>query len=139
MHLADFPARFQKLTCRLRLNYSLADPASDDDILRAEQRLGVLFPTQIKLFYRRFNGLCVDEPQLEVFPVERLEFASPKRLHFATVDNVHRLFFDVSHNNAAGQWNILTDADYLVTLTMASFWSNKIWAWVERRREIWHD
>lgn len=139
MHLEQISSRFQKLSKQRELNYSLAGAASEEDIQRAEQRLGVLFPTQIKLFYQRFNGLRVDDPQLEVLPVERLDFASPDRLHFATLDGDRRMFFDVSHINVAGQWDIVAAGDYRVTFTMASFWTNKIWAWVEKKRAVWQD
>jgi SMI1/KNR4 family protein SUKH-1 len=137
MHLEHIPSRFQKLAENHGLNYSIAAAASVDELLRAEQRLGVTFPEQVRLFYRSFNGLRVDDPPLEVLPVGRLNFASPDRLHFATLGGGRPLYFDVSHPNEAGQWDIVSADDYRVTLTMASFWSNKIWAWVEQRRAIW--
>ena len=137
MHLGHIPKQFQKLSERHGLDYFLAGAASAEDIRRAEGRLGVSLPEQVKLFYRSYNGLWVDDPQLEVLPLERLEMDGPARLHFATLDRGRRLYFDVSHVNAAGQWDIVTDDGYRVTLTMASFWSNKIWAWVEKRRAIW--
>lgn len=139
MHLEHIPSRFQKLAAERGLNYSLAAPASDDEILRAERRLGVSLPEQVRLFYRSFNGLRVDDPQLEVLSVERLNFASPSRLHFATLDGGRPLYFDVSHAKEAGQWGIVSADDYRVTLTMASFWSNKIWTWIEKRRAIWRE
>ena len=139
MHLEQLPSRFQKLSKRRGLNYSLAGATSGEDVLRAEQRLGVSFPAQVKLFYRSFNGLRVDDPQLEVLPIERLDFAAPDRLHFATLAGIRRLFFDVSQINVAGQWDIVTEDDYRVTFTMASFWASKIWAWVEKERAIWED
>lgn len=139
MHLEQLSSRFQKLSKQRVLNYSLASPASDEEISKAERRLGVSFPVQVKLFYRNFDGLRVDDPQLEIFPVARLNFASPNRLHFATLAENRPLYFDVSHLNVAEQWDIVTADGYRVTLTMASFWSNKIWAWVEKRRAIWQD
>jgi len=121
------------------LNYSLAAPASDEEIQKAERRLSVLFPGQVRLFYGSFNGLRVVDPQIEVLPVECLNFASPNRLHFATLDGNRALYFDVSHLNEAEQWDIVAADGYRVTLTMASFWSNKIWAWIEKRRAIWRE
>ena len=139
MHLEHIPSRFQNLAGKRELNYSLAAPASDDEMLSAEQRLGVSFPAQVRLFYRSFNGLRVDDPPLEVLSIERLNFAYPNRLHFATLDGSRPLYFDVSHTNEAEQWDIVSADDYRVTLSMASFWSNKIWAWVEKRRAIWRE
>ena len=139
MHLEQITSRFQKVSKQRQLKYSLAGAASEEDILTVEQRLSLSFPEQVKLFYRHFNGLRVDDPQLEVLPIERLDFASPNRLHFATLDGNREIFFDVSHINEASQWDIVALDDYRVTFTMASFWTNKIWAWIEKRRPIWQN
>jgi cell wall assembly regulator SMI1 len=139
VHLETFSSRFQKVAEQRGLNYFLSAPASDEEIQRAERRLDVFFPEQVKRFYRSFNGLRVDDPQIEVLPVERLNFTSSNRLHFTTLDASHSLYFDVSHLNEAEQWDILAEDGYRVTFTMASFWSNMIWNWVEKRRPIWCD
>ena len=51
MHLEHIPTRFQKLSERHGLNYFLAGAASAEDIRRAEGRLGISLPEQVKLFY----------------------------------------------------------------------------------------
>ena len=137
MRLEQIPLLLQKLSQRHGLEYSLADAASAQDIREAEERLGVSIPWQVKLFYSSYNGLRVEDPQLEILPAGRLERADPVRLHFATLDGGRRLYFDASHVNEAGQWDVVAEDGYRVTLTMASFWSNRIWAWVEKRRPIW--
>jgi cell wall assembly regulator SMI1 len=139
MRLEQMGSRFQKVSKQRELKYSLAGAVAEEDILSAEQRLSLSFPEQVKLFYRNFNGLRVDDPQLEVLPVGRLDFASPDRLHFATVDGKRGIFCDVSHINVAGQWDIVASDDYRATFTMASFWTTTIWAWVEKRRPIWQN
>ena len=49
-----------------------------------------------------------------------------------------RLGFDLRRRNDAEQWDILNvDTGFRVTLTMASFWSNKVLAWVDKRRAVW--
>lgn len=102
---------------------SLAESASEVDVSQAEENLDVSFPEQVALFYRNFNGLRVENPPLEVLPIERLDFAFPNLLHFATFDGENRLYFDTAQTNAAEQWNIVTEDGFCVTLTMASFWS----------------
>ena len=139
MHLEQIPLRLQKLSEQRELSYSLAAPASDEEIFGAEQRLGCSFPAQVKLFYRSFNGLRVDEPKLEIFPIERLSFASPIRLHFTTLEGSRQLYFDVSHINEQNNGTSLPQMVISSPLTMASFWTNKIWAWVERRSAIWQE
>jgi hypothetical protein len=137
MLLEQIHSRFNNLSQDRELKYYLGTPATEPEILKTEQRLGVSFPAQVESFYKYYNGLRVDDPQLEILPIERLTFALPNRLHFATVDNNRHLFFDVSAMNAADQWTVVTADDFQVTLTMASFWSIRMWTWIEKRRPIW--
>lgn len=139
MQLENFELKFEKLSKTRKLTYTLGVPAREVDILQAEANLGVSFPEQIKLFYGKFNGLHVENPALDVLPIVRLEFDSSNRLHFATLDHERRLYFDTSTKNEAGQWDIVSENGFKVTLTMASFWSNKIFAWIENERPIWEE
>jgi cell wall assembly regulator SMI1 len=137
MHLEQLPSRFSNLSRNRELKYSLARPASDEEVARREQKLGLSFPAQVRLFYRSYNGLRVEEPHLEVLPVERLSLSMPNRLHFATLNGSERLYFDVSRINEAEQWDIVAADGFRVTLTMASFWSTRMWSWIEKKRAIW--
>jgi len=133
MHLDEVSLRLQKLG----LGYQLAGPASEQEIVSAERRLNVSLPEQVKQFYKSYDGLRVHDRQLEILSVAKLNLTSPDHLHFATVDFDHRLVFDVSHLNPAGQWDIKADDGFLITRTMASLWSVKIWAWLEYGKRIW--
>ena len=137
MHLEELPSRFTNLSQKRELKYSLANPASVEDVERGEQKLGVSFPARIRQFYRSYNGLRVEDPHLEVLPVEHLSFSMSDRLHFATLNWSQHRYFDVSHINEAEEWDILSADGFRVTLTMASFWSNRMWAWIEKKRPIW--
>ena len=139
MLLEQILLRFKNLSANRELKYSLTSPASENEIMETEQRLGVSFPAQVKSFYQHCNGLHVDDPQLEILPIERLDFSFPQHLHFATLDSNHRLYFNVSKMNDADQWDIVTADGFLVTVTMASFWSNRMWTWIEKRRPIWEE
>ena len=139
MLLEQIPSRFKNLSSHRALKHYLASPASEAEIMEAERRLGVSFPAQVKSFYQHYNGLSVDDPQLEVLPIERIDFASPKLLHFATLDGRHNLYFDVSKMNDADQWDIVNTDGFPVTVTMASFWTNRMWAWIDKRRAIWKE
>lgn len=133
MHLEQVSLRLQKLG----LDYQLAGPASELEILSAERRLNVMLPEQVRQFYESYDDLRVEDPQLEILSVAKLNLTSPDHLHFATVDSTHQLVFDVSRLNPAGQWDIKNDDGFLITRTMASLWSVKIWAWLEYRKRIW--
>ena len=137
MHLDHLALRLEKMSVQSGLKYALGEPTSSVDILQTEKLLDVSFPTQVMLFYENLNGLQVSEPKLEILPIEKLNFVSEHRLHFATFDGNQQIFFDTSHLNNADQWDIVTDEGFCVTLTMASFWSNKIWRWIERKKKIW--
>jgi len=139
MLLKEIASRFSNLSKSRSLTYFLANPALDGEIARTEQLLGVSFPEQVNNFYRHFNGLRVDVPYLEIFPLERLSYATPERLHFATLDGSQHLYFDVSHINEAEQWDIVAADGFCLTLTMASFWSNRMWSWIEKQRAIWKE
>jgi hypothetical protein len=124
------------------LVYTIGAPSSESTIADAEQRLALRFPKQVVDFYTAYNGLRVEEPQIEILTVERLEYLtenSSSLLHFATVDHLHKVYFDTSHINVAGQWDIVASSGYRITFTMASFWSNKLWAWIDKQRTIWKD
>jgi len=137
MHLEQLPSRFSNLSQNRELKYSLASPASDEEVSRGEHELGLSFPAQVRLFYRSYNGLRVAEPHLEVLPVEQLSLSMPNRLHFATLNGSEHLYFDVSRINEADQWDIVAADGFRVTLTMASFWSTRMWSWIEKKRPIW--
>jgi cell wall assembly regulator SMI1 len=72
MRLEQITTRFSSLTQNRSLKYSLAGPASVEEIARAGQKLGLSFPTQVRLFYRAYNGLRVEEPHLEADRIDRV-------------------------------------------------------------------
>ena len=83
------------------------------------------------------NGFDVENPSIRVLQIENFERVADA-IRFSVIDQVHHLVFDISEINDAGQWTIRNEADgYAVTRTLASFWSNKIWAWIDKRRPIW--
>lgn len=139
MDLSQIERRLESLSEENGFSFSLGRGASEIQIHDTELRLTIRLPEQVKLFYSHYNGLRVSNPKLNVLALERLSFHSINRLHFAVLDDRHNVYFDVSGTNAANQWNISSEDGYLITLTMASFWSNKIWAWIKHRKAIWKD
>jgi|MudIll2142460700_1097286.scaffolds.fasta_scaffold26782_2 hypothetical protein len=138
MNIEHVRKNLEKRASKKGLLYELGHPASEQVLLQTEKRLNLIFPGQVKLFYRNYNGLIVEDPPLHMFPLEKLELEPEERVYFSLVSNIHKLCFDVSHYNDAGQWNIVNSKDnYLVTLSFASFWSNRMWAWIDKRKPIW--
>lgn len=139
MKLNELTDHLEQFSKEYRFTYTVGGGAAADDISVIELCLGVALPDQARNFYSNFNGLKVDYPGLEIFPLQKLRFVEPNRLYFAVLDNQVRLFFDTSDINSAGQWNIVTSNGFVVTMTMASFWSNKIWMWLKHRKAIWKE
>lgn len=138
MHIDEVARQLAKRQAARKVRYDLGLPAGASRIAQNEGRLKLRFPDQVRLFFLHYDGLSVEDPPLEIFPVEQITYLAPQRLHFATVDRHHRLCFDVSGLNTAGQWDIVSFPDgYLVTMSMASLWSNKIWHWIDKCRPIW--
>ena len=138
MHLDHVAMHLERRAQQCGLRVVLGTPVSDISVAAAEARLHLAFPAQVRRFYQHYNGLRVEDPPLEVLPIEQFAFAATQRLHFATVNHIHQLCFDTSRLNEARQWDILAyPSELQVTLTMASFWSNKLWAWIDKGRPIW--
>jgi len=122
---------------KLDLDFEKGEPASKDDIAETELRLGKSLPEQVRQFYSNYNGIKVDSPKFEILSLGRLHIDSGK-IVFAIFDDTHRVAFKANILNSAGQWDIINaDNDFLVTLTMASFWTNKIFAWLRKERAVW--
>lgn len=138
MHLPDFQREFVKRAERSGLSYDLWPAATAEQLLVTERRLEVVFHEQIRRFYMFCNGFVARNPHFEVLPLEDLEFIQPNLIHFCTIDHCHRLCFDTSALNEAGQWFVVNaETGFRVTHTMASIWSNKVWAWIDWGRTVW--
>lgn len=60
-------------------------------------------------------------------------------LQLARIGSV-KISFDRNKINEAGEWDIINlDSSFVITKTLSSFLNNKVWAWLERSREIWKD
>lgn len=137
MHLEHFARKLERLEKQRGVKSELGKPASENLISQVENNLGVSFPDKVVIFYKHLNGLRVEDPPVEILPIEQLKFVSPNRLHFATFDQNKITLFDTSKINEAKQWNIIAEDGFHITLTMPSFWSAHIWGWIERRCVIW--
>lgn len=138
MHIEHVAAQLKRKSAEIGWSYTLGSPAAESALLAAETRLGVAFPEQVKAFYRHYDGLVAGTPPVVIHSVANMRFVTPEYLLFATIANQHDLCFDVSNLNQADQWDIVPAATgYRVTLTMASFWSNKLWAMLVKNQPVW--
>ncbi|XXF77594.1 SMI1/KNR4 family protein [Myxococcaceae bacterium GXIMD 01537] len=138
MRIEEFRGCLERRARTSGLRFQLSPPATEDALEQVARVIGAPLPSQVLLFYRAYNGMLVEEPNLRVLPVEELKLASAGRVPFAMVGDGHWLAFEVGARNVADQWDIVSmDTRAVVTLTMASFWSNKVFAWLDNRRAIW--
>lgn len=138
VHLDDFRPNLQKRHDEHGLQFVVGAGASESDMVHATNRLETALPKQVRLFYSKFDGLVVNYPRFEILPISRLTRNQYSLIHFATADNYHSICFDSRIANAAGQWDIISQADgYVITHSMASFWSNTIWKWIDREIPFW--
>lgn len=132
--------RFDELRDANGLQVTLGNGATADDLNTAETRIRRKFPDPVRAFYAQHNGLSVDDPPFEIRPLDNLYVDNQSRIHFATADKANRIGFECSCLNEAGQWDIINlETGDRITFTMASFWTNKIWKWIDRRLAFWDD
>lgn len=137
MRIEEFESNLKKRRERNGLQFTLNTGATPELISEAEMSLGHL-PEQVRLFYSHFNGCTVDAPALRIEPIENLRKDEEGKIPFCRLGQDIVLSFEANKINKAGQWTIQNhDTSYVVTLTMASFWSNKIFGWLDRERRIW--
>ncbi len=117
--------------------FILGQGASREKIRETEAKLGINFPIEIIHFYETLNGLSVASPKFELLPVEELQQKN-ELIIFGHFNGCIPVGFESSSTNSAGQWNIVNSTNgYVITLTISSFLTNKIWAWLLRGREVW--
>lgn len=135
MHLSDFIARAESKfpDCIIK------PPATSIEISSAEERMHVKFPQQVHDFYQTCNGIYFPSPFLEILPLDQIHFVKGKLyLKFCIMEKGEVICFDTSSLNEAGQWFIKgLSEDFIITFTMASFWSNKVWNWLEKQSPKW--
>lgn len=98
-------------------------------------------PHGISDLYCKLNSLQIINPrQFELLPIEKFKLLNNKYLHFANIDHTVMLGFDISQINEAGEWDIRNISnDFLVTYTLGSFLTTKIWRWINYGKEIWQE
>lgn len=140
MELKDFRKRIEKVkTENPSFNYWLNEGASILEIEDLKEKVGQNIPVSIQTFWTSFNGLETLNPSLKILKLSELHLSNGL-IHFATFNQQTKVFFDTKELNTAGEWSIVNPtSEYLLTLSMSSFWSNKIWHWLTFQTEIWND
>jgi len=119
--------------------FELIDRISKLNIEKTEERLGLKFPVKLWGFYENVNGLITKNPSFEIMSIDKL-MIKDKMIHFATFNNTIEVCFKTDQLNEANEWSIFEkESKFEITKTISSFWSNKIWHWLEKKNKIWAD
>ena len=102
---------------------------------------GLIFPMSVSDFYLNVKWLKISDPsKFEILSFANLILIDNRYLNFSIIDFDQRICFDTSHFNEAEEWDIVNyESRYIITKTLASYLTNKIWAWLERGRKIWQE
>ncbi|MDP4202512.1 MAG: SMI1/KNR4 family protein [Bacteroidota bacterium] len=138
MYIENFIQQLDKLEqTRKGFRYTLGKALQVDDFKSIEEKLEISIPNKIKDFYLVANGLITNNPEFEIIAIDSWVVKSDS-IHFATFDQINKIYFNISEINQAGEWTIYNLQDnYEITLTISSFWSNKIWQWIIKNKKIW--
>jgi hypothetical protein len=141
MELKDFAKRLEKIEQQNpNFGYVLHRGCGIDEIREFERRLGKPIPQSILTFWKHFDGLQTLNPYLTINKLNELKPDDKGLIHFATFNHTEKIYFLTNELNEAKEWSITNQVDdYKLTLTMSSFWSNKIWHWLIKQTVIWKD
>lgn len=141
MNLIDFEKGLLKLKNKKQNFDYFINPRTDFvDFVSFEKENSLIIPEKIKEFYQIINGFETKNPLFEMLPLEKWIKNNDGFIHFATFNNCERIGFDTNRLNTANQWTIVNLANrFELTLSMSSFWSNKIWHWLKDQKKIWED
>ena len=93
--------------------------------------------TLSRLLFQYVDGYCIQKDDREiVFKLALLEY---HYLQFAQINDVI-IAADLRKINEANEWDIINyNTGFVITKTFESFFANKVWAWLDRKRTIWKE
>jgi len=119
-----------------------------DNLRRRERRMGykvlqteksnVNCNNSISLvLFQYVDGYRIIKDDREI--VFKLALLNNNYLQFAQIKNII-IAADIQKTNEANEYNIINfETKYLITKTFESFFANKVWAWIDRKRTIWKE
>jgi len=140
MQIELFSKRLEKLSSTApNFKFQLGKKIEKKDIKIVEKQLGVQFPEKLISFYIYLNGLKTKNPSFIIIPINKLQLENEK-IHFATFANSVQICLNTKTLNQANEWTIINkETNYELTKSISSFWSNKIWHWLEKRNVVWEN
>ena len=93
--------------------------------------------TLSRLLFQYVDGYCIQKDDREI--VFNLVLLDDNYLQFAQINDVI-IAADLRKINEANEWDIINyNTGFVITKTFESFFANKVWAWLDRKRTIWKE
>ena len=138
--IKDFSRRIEKLKKTNMIECSIAYCENHADLIIVEGKK-LEFPSNILHFYNHILFLNITQPrQLEILSIKNMSTIENRYLHFSIINFTEKICFDMLRKNDADEWDIINLSNkFIITKTIGSFLTNKVWAWIDRGREIWKE
>lgn len=99
-------------------------------------------PESMKLFYSKVESVSVYEPEsFEIYPMSDIYNCDERYVVFSKINNSHHIALDLyGYNKISGEFDIVSlENKFIITKTFSSLITNKVWAWIDRKRIIWEE
>lgn len=133
---------FRKALCK-RLNLNIIECVFCDE-MKTEVNIFTHFkspfPIKIEYYINNYQPVIIKiaDRKIELLKISDFELIEDRFLMFSKVNNTELICFDTNNINSANEWDIVNYSNnYILTKTIESYLTNKIWAFVDREREIW--
>lgn len=138
-YIEEFKKALEKRSRANRIKYSIKGSTKDLSNEIINSSLAYKMPDKTLKFLLEVNGIEIISPrELRFLSISELRFEISNYLVFAIINNNEVIAFDTSKINQAEEWDIINIRnEYIITKTVRSFLTNKVWAWIDRGRPIW--
>lgn len=99
-------------------------------------------PSQVDFYIKNIIPITIlsKNKTIELLGVNDIELLENRFLKFSVINNNEIICFDTLEINSAGEWDILNyNNKFVITKTIPSFLTNKIWAWIDRDKNIFNN
>ncbi len=97
-------------------------------------------PVNIEEYISNYKPVIIKKMNrnLELLKISDFELIDNRFLMFSRVNGVEMICFDTNNFNSANEWDIVNYSNnYLITKTIESYITNKIWSFIDRERTFW--
>lgn len=97
-------------------------------------------PQAVGFYINNYQPVIItnNDRVIELLHSSKFEMFENRYLMFAKINNIEIICFDTLNINSANEWDILNYSNkFIITKTISSFITNKVWAWIDRGRIVW--